>query len=1000
MCKNWNPNGTGEFHFFNTTITSAVYENGTVTENDPVVRSFLVSNLLQPPAKLVDVDPEAQTKSTIYGLTLSILSDPEVFPPTTFLEAEWTRSVIAYNTWVRLICGGGGDHMLSAQGTSKLKNVVWGDTSESIFLEQLRRANEMGQLSVRITLYQFSADYRSGNFSFGNVVGTIGISRSEEPLNAGGQRLLSYKGVPFPYITVPQTDSCYNATAQNEKIFWTYKAPFKVQEVGKHFWLSVDLSNALAMDAYGDIRNVGKLRFAIFVENLCCMDIIEAEIDYLADGWLKRTGGIVDINLHDEHFKRLNKSHLLLVRLMDSTGQNDDAYKVCECLPSRKNLPELIQVLLKEIRYFIRPMDYIVFRLQRTFNDSATINLLVTDFGAPAKDLSVNLSLQGTPFPSNGITQSNNIAKTNENGIATFILRVSDAPEDRIPYPRQGNENCVCNISESFANFTMDGQLYHFNYNVIGVTDTAVCNSESDYVNQAFNSQYVFCANWITVLAHSDPYEFNYTEPYTWVDHIQPIFEQYYRLYPVMSNILNMSNYSNVVLPHNINLLRFAMTRDFDDPTYMPVVRDLSPLKQQVVLQWLDNPMYNAEGDFPNETEPICYAQSNILHEVPTCPAIHGNQIVQSYPIGPSYSIYYDNLIPTQVSSNSQLSQQCQWQSDALSSNCTIESLKRHVQQAIELEFATIPLYMTSLYSIVDGCNSEVYSLIRNILMQEMLHMAQVANLLISLGGTPKIDSVDTAPCYPSVGLPGCVFPNLNLTLERASLEHIRNVFMAVEFPHEMTVDLNHTDVKNATIGHFYMQMSNCISQLTERGENLFSNASMSKQVQWPWNNNYGVLHIVNDSASAMNAIKEIIEQGEGTNPIDPEDEGNQLAHFYKFEEILCGAFLIINETHYSYSGEPIRFRQDGVWPMRNNPSKYGIPRGTHAYYETRAFHQVYRNLLGKLQETFSGEPGKIKDAVSLMESLQVHTKRVMSTKLNPASDETVGPVFDYLWVD
>ena len=307
---------------------------------------------------------------------------------------------------------------------------------------------------------------------------------------------------------------------------------------------------------------------------------------------------------------------------------------------------------------------------------------------------------------------------------------------------------------------------------------------------------------------------------------------------------------------------------------------------------------------------------------------------------------------------------------------------------------------MTSLYPIVDGCNSEVYSLIRSILMQEMLHMAQVANLLIALGGTPQIDSADAAPCYPSVGLPGCVLPNLTLTLERASLQHINDVFMAVEFPHETDVALNRTDFTNATIGQFYMQMNNCISELTESGVNLFSNDRTSEQVRWPWNNTYGTLHVVNDSVSAMNAINEIIEQGDGTSPIDPDDEGNQLAHFYRFEEILCWAFLVKNETHYFYSGEPISFRQDGVWPMRNNPSKNGIPHGTRAYYETRAFHKVYRNLLGKLQETFSGKPEKIREAVALMESLQVHAKRVMSTKFYPASDETVGPVFDYVWED
>ena len=955
-----------------------------------------MSNLLQPPAKLVDVDQEAQAKSTIYGLKLSLLSDPEAFPPVPILEADWTRSIVAYDVWVRLICGSGRDPTFSAQGTSKLKNVIWGEFDGSVILEQLQRASEMGLLSVRITLYQFTADYRSGNFTFGNLVGTIGISRPEEPLNAGGQRLLSYKGVPFPNITVPQTDSCFNVTTNNENVFWTYKAPFNIQDVENTSWLSVDLSNSLAMDLYGNIHDLGEVRFAVFVESLCCMDLIEAEIDYLANGWLKRTGGIVDITLHDNQLKRLNKSPLLLVRIlpMDSTSIND-VYKVCEFFPSQKYRAESVHVLLKEMRYFIRPMDYIVFRLQRTYNDVANVNLLVTDFGVPAENLSVNVSLQGDPYPSMGILQSNNIVKTDNNGIATFSLEINNEPEQRIPYPRQLNANCFspCNKSEVYAltNFSIDGQLYQYNYNVIGVNDTSeVCSGQFEFgMNQ---KQFAFCTNLVTVLAHSDPDEFNYTEPYTWVDHIQPIFEQYYRLYPVMSNILNMSNYSDVVLPHNINLLRFAMSRDFDDPTYMPVIRDLSPLKQQVILQWLDNPMYSAEGDFPDTTEPICYPQSNPMQR-PTCPAIT-DQMVQFYPIGQSYDPYYDVLMPS-ARDSCKSSQNCQWQN-----NCTIESLKQHVQQAIELEFATIPLYMTSLYSIVDGCNSEVYSLIRSILMQEMLHMAQVANLLIALGGTPQIDSVDTAPCYPSVGLPGCVLPNLTLTLERASLQHISDVFMAVEFPHETEVALNRTDITNSTIGQFYMQMNNCISELTESGENLFSNDSVSKQVQWPWKNSYGTLLIVNDSSSAMNAINEIIEQGEGTSPIDPDDEGNQLAHFYRFEAILCGAFLVKNVTHYSYSGEPIMFQQEGVWPMRNNPSKNGIRRGTRAYFEARAFHRVYRSLLGKLQETFGGKPEKITEAVALMESLQVHAKRVMSTKLDPTRDETVGPVFDYVWVD
>ena len=119
-----------------------------------------------------------------------------------------------------------------------------------------------------------------------------------------------------------------------------------------------------------------------------------------------------------------------------------------------------------------------------------------------------------------------------------------------------------------------------------------------------------------------------------------------------------------------------------------------------------------------------------------------------------------------------------------------------------------------------------------------------------------------------------------------------------------------------------------------------------------------------------MNAISEIIEQGEGTSPIAPNNDGNQLAHFYKFEEIVCGAFLTKNGTHYLYSSEPLNFQQKGVWPMRKNPGKNGITLGTCAHFEAKAFHQAYRNLLEKLQEVFDGEPEKIGDVIVLMESL------------------------------
>ena len=142
----------------------------------------------------------------------------------------------------------------------------------------------------------------------------------------------------------------------------------------------------------------------------------------------------------------------------------------------------------------------------------------------------------------------------------------------------------------------------------------------------------------------------------------------------------------------------------------------------------------------------------------------------------------------------------------------------------------------------------------------------------------------------------------------------------------------------------------------------------------------------------AQEGVLEIIEQGEGASPIDPDFTRDEL----EFEEIVCTQALVkVNDTHYAYEGNPIELDTTGIYPMRENPSKKGIEKGTQAYYEARAFHRTYRNLLGKLQQAFDGEPEMLIEAVSIMESLLVHARRVMRTKLEN-SDETVGPVFDY----
>lgn len=58
----------------------------------------------------------------------------------------------------------------------------------------------------------------------------------------------------------------------------------------------------------------------------------------------------------------------------------------------------------------------------------------------------------------------------------------------------------------------------------------------------------------------------------------------------------------------------------------------------------------------------------------------------------------------------------------------TVKELADHLQMALTIELATIPPYLCALYSISDPA-SEPSRLIRGVVIEEMLHMMQVANL-------------------------------------------------------------------------------------------------------------------------------------------------------------------------------------------------------------------------------------------------------------------------------
>ena len=1012
----WGFNGTSEFQFFDTFITAVVDSDGRLNADDAIVNLPIVGNIKRQNAKLVDLDVECQDHTTLYGMNFGIGLSYD-FPRNdsdTALYGSWTPNVIAQKMWPRLKCYNETHNNsqlyqdtfpLGAQSTTTLTELLWNSDilNESPVLNQLHEKSSE-KLSARITLYHYTRNYPpyvALNATLGYVYGVIGAPSPDDTLNVPGSRSMSPTG-NIPNVTYDDpTDLCYR---QNLSDFqpWTNEAPFEVDQANMK--LHVDLSSSIPSDMYNNIRYIGVLRLGILNDGSGCIILLgdESGIPYYSNDDLPITSAIYSFDISSNLIEVLSNSSVVIVQMVN--GTDDSTTPVCNSL-----LPDdhHVIVLLQEAPYFIRPYGYYVNRLDNLTQPSVTQTLYVTRYGSPTNGVNITIYPIHS-LPHDGVVAERTVLSGSD-GLANVTFSLSAT----IPFPREFSKDAPpCNSSTTFkpdnrTTLPIDGQVYYFSF---CLTD----NPNACYLTPS-SITYVF-------LAFSD---LSYPDAPTWVDDVEPILTQFKRMAPIMDTILNMSSYEDVTQHQNIQLLTQSLRLPASDPGFMPVSRDLSPVKRQMILRWLqqDPPMYDNQSSTPPAEVVVCKEPNKMkamrAREGPPYSRCGGTKLPYTEAPEERETFFRDLKNPDAVNSNlrtrgaRQLLQRSRPLFGSSHRNrdgkqlnqrntCTLSNLRTQLQTAIQLEWATIPPYMTSLYTIAEGCNREIYSLVRSIIIQEMLHMSLAGNILMAIGGDPIIDSADVVASYPT-HLPGGVLPALMVSLKKLSIQHVHDVFMAIELPIYTTVggEINATSL--LTIGAFYDEITDCIREL---GDSIFT-GNIDDQIYWPWkmNNLTGRLFPVTDEKSAIVAILEIKTQGEGADSVNPNQIlTGSIAHFFKFEEVVCKNFLVDegNDT-YSYSGDVIHFNADGVWPMRDNPSSCGILPETNCYTESKVFHQLYRAFLNRLQRVFGGYPYEINKAVELMEALQVHAKKLMWTRYRPEDEEdlrTCGPVFDYEWRD
>jgi hypothetical protein len=318
------------------------------------------------------------------------------------------------------------------------------------------------------------------------------------------------------------------------------------------------------------------------------------DVDYEADGlpWYHRTAGIVELPgssaLTDEQISAIASRPLAIAQQLSS---------------------QEFRIVASENRHglFVRP-DTFTFRINP--GDDQEVTLFATKFGEPAGNLQVRAVEMLGNFGQGSIGDRDEIHLPRQ--------PVSGTPKDAISYPDtvttdgRGIATVTIKTKDPKSPRFLDGQLYG-----VAFYPAEVCIKRRDkfipqpeYRDNPYHALSILL--WSGTPKVQDP---------TWYEHILPILEVYANLYPIMKGMMRLDDYNSVV--SNRKLIAMAMNLDEAHPNYMPVTRDLSRAKKQLILRWLSMtppPLGEPPPIRPEKRTEAAELRSDLLQDAKTNP--------------------------------------------------------------------------------------------------------------------------------------------------------------------------------------------------------------------------------------------------------------------------------------------------------------------------------------------------------------------------------------------
>jgi hypothetical protein len=290
----WNPMGSAAFRLIDCSVTCAWRGGTQVSKSDPVTNCLVADSDTRTSAKIVDLDPEQQLVSEIWGLELRICDKTGTtlvkgnFRPAPFLDI-WDRSQ-----------SGSGDAIAGASYQSVLTGVDWpvlrqkGIQSE--FLKELHKMSET-KLSIKFNLDGYNMDYESAEFTCGRIVGTIGPHNRNDPEHfVFGRHLMPAAADPGGFFRPSGKINFCSASLDDDghKLF-------------------LDLGNAIpTRSSGGEPVDLGLLILAVL--NPPSQPLILSDLPYLSDNWYENSAGIFEVNLCDDQLAQVKSNRLALLK--------------------------------------------------------------------------------------------------------------------------------------------------------------------------------------------------------------------------------------------------------------------------------------------------------------------------------------------------------------------------------------------------------------------------------------------------------------------------------------------------------------------------------------------------------------------------------------------------------------------------------------------------------------------------------------------------------------